>query len=246
MSIRRACSWQHWLVCVQHSCKFLHLSATCSAAVGFLGLLFHSPLLASHSSFSSSSSDWPPLPSVTCFIYGFHSRVWCCVNVSSGPDVSADHNYLIFRGPNIQQHGTWIFWQLKMRKLRCPETSVFDCPMTQHNIAEECITLSRNVWILLPNDATSCSRRIHYVVPKRRDFIAQWRNVVFQKNSLRCPETSGFYCPMTQRLIPEEFITLSRNVGIWLPNDATSYSRRIHYIVPKLRDLIAQWQNVVF
>ena len=51
MRVPRAGSWQHWLVCVQHSCKFLHLTPTCSAAARFFSLLFHSPLFASHSSF---------------------------------------------------------------------------------------------------------------------------------------------------------------------------------------------------
>ena len=74
--------------------------------------------------------------------------------------------------------------------------------MTQRRIPEEFITLSRKVGILLPIGATSYSTRVHYVVPKRRDFIAHWRNVIFQKNALRCLETSEFDCPLAQRHVP--------------------------------------------
>ena len=104
--------------------------------------------------------------------------------------------------------------------------------------------MARNVGIRLPTVATSYSRRMLYVVPKRRDTIAHYRNVIFQKNALRCPETSGSDCPLSQRHIPEESITLSRNVGIRLPIVTTSYSRRMHYVVPKRRDTIAHYRVI--
>ena len=58
------------------------------------------------------------------------------------------------RAQMSNQHGTWIFRQLKMRKLICLETSGFDCPLAQRNIPEECITLSRNFGIRLPIGTT--------------------------------------------------------------------------------------------
>jgi len=46
---------------------------------------------------------------------------------------------------------------------------------------------------------------MHYVVSKRRDPIAHWHIVIFQKNALRCFESSGFDCPLAQRHVPEAF-----------------------------------------
>ena len=101
----------------------------------------------------------------------------------------------------------------------------------------EGIKLSRNVGMRLPIGTTSYSRRMHYVVSKRRDAIAHW-HVIFERNALCCFETSGSDCPATQHHIPEECITLPRNVRIRMPIGTTSYCRRMHYVVSKRRDQI--------
>jgi len=46
---------------------------------------------------------------------------------------------------------------------------------------------------------------MHCVVSKRRDSMAHWRNAIFQKKSLRCFETSGPDCPLTQLHVPDAF-----------------------------------------
>jgi hypothetical protein len=103
---------------------------------------------------------------------------------------------------------------------------------------------SLDLWILrtydfskrrepLPSDTASLDPRRwrHYPLSKRGKSITQWHGVStpLKMKALRSFETSGTNYPVTWRLkTPENIgITLIRNAGNWMSNDAESFPRRM-------------------
>ena len=55
---------------------------------------------------------------------------------------------------------------------------------------------------------------------KRSDSIAHWRKVIFHKKALRCFETSGTDCPLTQLHVPHAFNPQLKTSKLALINSA--------------------------